>query len=440
MAARSNLDECQRERSDSPPARRHRKVRRRLWQLVAACALAAVVVWFGRPAAVWWQLTRAQRAIAEYDPETAIARLEWALAVDGKHAETHFWLARAHRRRGAMDQVRAHIERAWELGFPTERLNREQYLAMAQSGQMRAADPHLPGLLMNPGDDGREICEAYVNGYFVTCRFAEAFRLLDVWQAEFPDDAQPYKFRALFAVSLGDMRTGAEHCRSALERAPDRRDLQLALATCLSSLHEFEEAERMLERILHDDPDNIAALGVLAEDRLEQGDAEGAERCLSRLLALDPANLQGRITRARTYAFNQRAEEAVTVMRDIVRERPYDVESRFVLATALRAAGETELAASEFAFVQEAREELQRARMLKERVIEDEPENAELRYEVGRILLRYESPETGAGWLRSVLEIAPRHQGAHQALAEYHAAMGHHEIAEFHRSQMTGTE
>jgi Tfp pilus assembly protein PilF len=49
---------------------------------------------------------------------------------------------------------------------------------------------------------------------------------------------------------------------------------------------------------------------------------------------------------------------------------------------------------------------------------------AVVRYEIGTTLLEFGTPELGAKWLRTVLELQPDHQGAHRALARYYEAQG----------------
>ena len=62
-----------------------------------------------------------------------------------------------------------------------------------------------------------------------------------------------------------------------------------------------------------------------------------------------------------------------------------------------------------------------------------QPEDAELRYQIGSTLLRYDSPSDGLGWLLSVLDVDPHHRPTHAVLAEYYAGKGNEKLAEHHR-------
>jgi Tfp pilus assembly protein PilF len=67
------------------------------------------------------------------------------------------------------------------------------------------------------------------------------------------------------------------------------------------------------------------------------------------------------------------------------------------------------------------------------RVVLDRPGDVEVRYDIGMTLLTYGSPEDGAKWLLTVLELQPDHKRTHQALAVYYESLGEWENAARHR-------
>jgi tetratricopeptide (TPR) repeat protein len=405
--------------------------------LIVVCGvfIAGVIIGWHR-GEVWYRLHAGKAAVERRDADAAVEWLVPVLTLAPGNAEAHFWLARAHRRRGDMLQVRSHLERAAALGFPRDRLSREEWLAMAQSGQMREATPHLSDLLIQPGTDGPDICEAFVNGFFLTCRFQEGLELLDVWQAEYPQDAQPWLFRGRYLTSIGNTPHAVEAYRAALGRDPERADLRLLLAKSLVELHEFDEASTLLTEVLDAAPDNVDALECWSECLLEQGRSEEAAAVLSRLMQRDPRHARGRLTLARSQTFSGQVRDAVALAREVVDERPFDIQAHYVLGVALRASGEVDAAAPHFEFVETARARLQAARRLIETVVTQEPDNVAARYEVGRTLLEYDAPQEGAGWLQSVLDLDPEHQASHAALAEYYSRRGNLQLAEQHRRQL----
>jgi len=60
------------------------------------------------------------------------------------------------------DQVSPHLLQALDAGCDLRLVEREQWLAQAQTGRFDQVGPHLAGLFQDAGSDGPEICSAYV--------------------------------------------------------------------------------------------------------------------------------------------------------------------------------------------------------------------------------------------------------------------------------------
>ena len=162
------------------------------------------------------QLAVARRALKDRDGDKALSAAREAVRLSPRQGEAHFTLARAFRRQGQLDKVRESLEHAAKLGVPPDRIRREEWLALAQAGQMKEAQPHLSELLINPGDDGPDICEAYANGFFLTYRLDAAEQILDAWEKDFPQDPQPHVFRASMNSKMHNWPTTISHLRKAI--------------------------------------------------------------------------------------------------------------------------------------------------------------------------------------------------------------------------------
>ncbi|MEO1997613.1 MAG: tetratricopeptide repeat protein, partial [Planctomycetaceae bacterium] len=112
---------------------------KRLFLIVAAAAIGCGVIYAWKPVWIGYRIDRARQALDARDADSAVTWLTANVHLDPQDADTRFWLARAYRRLGRFDDVRQQIERAWKLGYPVEALQREQWLALAQSGQFREA-------------------------------------------------------------------------------------------------------------------------------------------------------------------------------------------------------------------------------------------------------------------------------------------------------------
>lgn len=334
---------------------------------------------------------------------------------------------------GRMEQARKQLAKAIACRYPNHDVEREEWLALAQSGQMRDAQPHLAELLINPGEDGAEICEAFVNGYFLTNQFNKALELLSTWEAAFPQDSQPHFFRGKYEEGRANFSEAVNAYRQGLLRESDRHELRLGLSRCLIALHQHEEASMLLDSLKAETPNHPDVLETLGRCLLQRGEMEKSLEVLNQLLNQDPRHVNARLLIARCYLEGRRYQEALSLLTELVAERSFDIEVRYSLAQALQAVGDTQHAAEEFRFVTVAREAISHARKMADTVISKEPSNADLRYQIGVILLKYESPEAGAGWLRSALEFAPDHPRANLALAEYYKQRGFLDLAKSHR-------
>jgi tetratricopeptide (TPR) repeat protein len=366
------------------------------WLLRAsvACFLVIAFVLLWQPVSVAWHNGRAKRYLLAQQNEQALRELRLALQLDSDRAETHFLLARTHRRLGNLAKVPTLLRRAVKLGGPPERAQRETWLLLAQSGRLREAEPHLANLLMDPRDDGPDICEAFVQGYFANLRVDEALQLLDVWQKQYPDDAKPHFMRAylldalsLFPEAVAAYREGLKRC---LDQSPDNCEAAAIWATCLFERDEIEKAQQVLEPLLGEGIDDFQARKLAGQIALAEG----------------------------------RFEDALPHLLAAVGQRPYDTTARYALAKALQGVGRTEDAQPHLAYVDSAKEPLDRLTQQLNLAVE-QPRNVELRFEIATTLLKYGSQDDAARWLQSVLQLEPDHQGAREALADLYQKRGH---------------
>ena len=379
-----------------------------------------------------YALWQARRALKSRHAEEALRYLQTAQRLDPDRAETQFLLARAFRRLGRMDDVRTHLAQAAVYGAAQDLLDREQWLALAQSGQLTQAEPHLAKLLGDPRDDGPEICEAYVNGYITTLRLDRAQPLLVAWSAEFPRDPRPHVYWGLFHEHSDEWSQAADAFRKALSLAPDDADSRFRLAGVLMEMHKYGKATELLRVCLQHQPGNLDVLCRWGRCLQNQGQTDAARSVLTEVLGRDPRHYEARLEIGRLEYAAGDFEAAIRSLVPLCREAPTDAGARYALAQALEADGHQDAAKEHWAFVAEARREMQEVERMTG-LVHVQPDDADLRYQIGTRLLKYDSPSHGAVWLRTVLELDPHHQPTHAALAEHYASIGSTELAEAHR-------
>jgi len=405
---------------------------------VCLILIAAATVFWYPSADKRTRIFFAERALQERKAEMAVA---WLKSIPDRQSDgqTEFLMARAYRRLGDLDLVREHIQLAYDQGFSVERLQREQWLAMAQSGQMRDAEPHLRRLLQDPGDDGREICESYVSGYFRNRQILKAMPIIDAWQADYPDDPLPYSIRAGRFRELEHWSEAIAAYRKALELTPADSDIRLQLAICLKASLKFDEAEIEFRKCLKETPQEKALLAEWGDMLLSVGKVSDATGVFEQLLAIDPENYDARAAMGGILLMNGKASDAVSMLRPLYAERPYDSKVRYSLASSLQAAGKTEEAAEMFQQVNAAEEQLRRKRKLLDELA-NSPDPVKQRYEIAIIAMNHESPEEGLRWLTTVIDMDPGHSGAYAALADYYRRVGNVQLEKNYRTLAESSE
>jgi tetratricopeptide (TPR) repeat protein len=353
----------------------------------------------------------------------ALGWLARAETLQPSNRQIQFSLARACRLSGRFAEMGSHLEHARDLGFPMDRLKREQVLAVAQSGKIREIEPQLADMFSSPGEDGREICEAVVSGMLACYRLQEAFTILEAWRRDFPTDAQPHVVEGLYYSQKGVWLKAAESFEIAIQKAPGRVDARLYLANALRELQRLDEAQRYYLECLQTTPRDPRVLIGLGRCLFEQGDLAQSLKRLTQALAIDPMHPSGTFLVAKLKVADGDAPAALPFAEKAFSLQPFDPEVRYVLAQALQGSGQEERAREHFDFVAAQQRAQSKLRNMLEELGRN-PAHVGLRCEIGEILLKYGNPEEGAAWLQSVLEYVPNHPNACHALALYFRGLG----------------
>lgn len=410
-----------------------RKARVALVLAVAAIASAAV---FGyKPLRFYYAMKRGKQLLAARRLDAALEQFQSARELRPQSPAPHFYLARTYRKLGRMGRVQKHIQRAFDLGYDVRTLDREQWLAQAQTGQMRLAEPHLKELLARPGEDGPEILEAYVAGYIRLQRLGKAELLINGWKDEFKDDPQPHYFEALILVAYGNDMAALAPLEHALMLDASRTDIRLELANALVRLQKYERAESHFRACLKAEPDNARALLGLADCLVPRERAGEAKALYERILKTDPDHASARVGLAKIAVADGRPKPAIELLEPIVAKNERNASLRQTYASALRATGRVDEAKQHMQFVTESRKARSRIHILLDELKED-PGRVEKRYEIGELLMKYGSRGEAILWLLAVLEYQPRHQGANRLLARYYESKGLTETASKFRSRV----
>ena len=408
-----------------------RRLRRRvgLISAVILLGLSWLIAW--RP---WFHLRHLQSA-REFQRSGELAaaetQLQAALRLVPNDPETLRLLARNARRVGDRRAFRRYLDAAREQGADPDLLHRERILSLAQAGQLLEAEPELPMLLQSAEGDEQEICRAFVQGYLFNLRLADADRLLDSWLRDYPQDYEPYLLRGYARESVSQYEAAEIAYRQAWERAPNRSDVSVRLAQMLLERRQIDEAYQVLSKARVSTPDIPTLELAWAQCLHQRGEFSAAREVLQHALTANPADAVAAGLLGRIELAEQHWDAAIQWLQVAARLQPRDTTIRYALGQALQAAGRRLEAQDHFDYVAKAAGPLDELEVTLERILR-EPENAELRYRAGSILLDYGSAEDGAKWLRSALQLEPRLSAAHAKLAQYHASRGESASAQYH--------
>ena len=380
-------------------------------------------------------LGEAKRLLALRELDESLASLTKAESWTPHDPNVSFLLARIYRRQGNMDDFASQLKRAQDLGYDQQRVTYEGYLALAQAGQMQKVEQHLPHMLVNASDDGQEIFEAFVSGYFANYQFPQAMKLIEYWVNEFPLDERPHLYVAMFHENGQQWKQAAEKYRIALEVAPKNSEARLKLANVLIELQKHEEAVKDLELLLQKSPDDLKTQLAWAQCKKAMGATDEARQILTKLSQsnaddIDVANQYGQLE---AEAGNH--EEAVNWFRKVIEKKPFERSARYALATSLRATGKSDEAKEHFEYTSASAKAHSRIQKLLDG-LRTKPNDIAVRYEVGTLLLKYGDPAEAITWLRGVLEINPAHRASHLVLLEHYKKVGNRTSEEYHRNRL----
>jgi tetratricopeptide (TPR) repeat protein len=363
------------------------------------------------------------------------AGVKWLLAGERMapaDAEIHFLLARAYRRLGKYDDAARHLKRATQYGMPAARIELETRLSLAQTARVRDVQDYLPGMLMSAGEDGEDVCAAYVNGFCLSLDFFAANKLVDAWTADYADSAEPYFGRGNVCFGQSDWEGAVAAYRKCLELDPSRTRARLLLAHCLLNMNNPALAEPEFRQVLRELPDNLGARLGLGMCLTNLTRIDEARTVLREVVERAPRDFDARQRLGELELQSRRPEAALEWIRPIAEAWPDDPAIALLMSQALQQTGHAAEARKYSEVVRRGEQATARLDKLTNDV-RHRPADLALRCEIGTLFLRYRSRDDGVNWLNSVLQYEPRHVGAHRALAEYFSKIGDDRSAEEHR-------
>jgi tetratricopeptide (TPR) repeat protein len=379
------------------------------------------------------ELEAAERALRRNDPSAARTHLDHYLARRPGYDRALLLAARAARRADACADAERFLTAYEDEAGPSDASRLEWVLLGAQQGDFAGEEQWLQTALVNNHPESVAIMEASAKGCAVNYRWPEAIAILNGLLARNPGHLPALVLRGTVQDRMQPSEKSEEDFRRAVDLAPNSAAAHAALAGLLNRRGYTREAVAHYELALRERPADPALLLGLARAHADAARLDEAQKRLDELLAADPDSADALVERGRLALRRGRAAEAEPFLARAVRVTPWHRAGHQLHLLALKDLGRADDAARCEAKVAELRAEDGVGGQLRLRV-RDTPGDAAVRWDLYQWCRRNGQSDEALALLNEVVRFAPRHAGAHAALADHFERAGQPRRAALHRA------
>lgn len=373
---------------------------RRIILFLFALLLGVVVVFFAAmQGRAWYYYRAAQSALSQYHFAQARTYLAIPLQTWPSSCSVRLLAARAARLDGAAAEAREHLLVCQQQQPNANAVLMEWALLRAQAGELEAVESYLHDQLRRGSDQADLIQEALIEGYARTYRIGPALAGVEDWLQRSPDDTQALYLRGSIYQQVQRPQSALGSYRRTVELDPQRDDARRRLTQCLVRLGLYDEANRHLEYLHRRYPENMAINILLAGTRFREGRVNEARKLLDSILAQDPDNEPALRERGRLALTGENAAEAEKWLRQAERHNPHDALLLPLLAAALEQQGKQDEAEKLHERIKQNERDFQRLAQISLHDLGERPNDHALHREFGELLLRLGYQEAGRNWL-----------------------------------------
>ncbi len=222
-----------------------------------------------------------------------------------------------------------------------------------------------------------------------------------------PKDYRPLRLLGLINKDFEAYDQAADFYRESMRRNPDqpsREEVLVELAECLIKQRDYDGALEVLNQALPTPQRDV----LQAECLYNKSQTQEAIKILDRLLAENPDLATAKLLRGDAYLLEGKLTEAVKLLKSAVDANPYDYETRFRYAQALLRAGDDQASQAELARSEELKQIRERFSKLHEQAFND-PYSVGIRRELAATATQMGRPDLAEVWTRAaeVLESNP---------------------------------
>ena len=399
-----------------------------LFVLLVLLALGAGWAWLYR----WVDSSSRQWLYESNRPELAAARLEAWSPWMGAPKSWRWLLAEAYRKSGD----RARVERITD-GLATSGMDSVQatgplLLLDATSGMPGRVKDNLGPLLVAYRGNQAEVLASLVQGFLAQGDSMGANQALRLWGELAEGDHQHQYWRGIYFTYEYDLDAAVRAFRKSIELQPTFVRAHQELAEVLLEQAKFEEARAEYEWILQHTEASHDILTNYARSLLNLGLVDEAAEQLAKLEEPNKLPSPELALVCQTNLEASQAEKASEQAAILLERWPNALPYLQLQARCMQQLGKT--AESEALFGKAAESQNQRPRVdaMLER-LQTDPFNANLRRDLGELMMNYLDPPGGVGYIQVASRANPSDVKSHELIASYMEREGNREAAENHR-------
>jgi Tfp pilus assembly protein PilF len=421
-----------RKKKPTPAANQSTRRSKRIYVLTALFVLLfCLFLFLGGFAGV--ARSMAKNALVLNDVRRASPWLDIATKLAPDAPELHYLIARSARLKLDYNNMAKHLRLANLGGYDREAIDKEQCLAFACLGELNPAnEAKVKKWIAQCGPDVADFVDAYANGLAATSKFEEATRVLEDYEALFPQDPLVnYRFGLMNEHTKSNELAEKEYA-AAMLKDPSHAKSAWRYARLLCGRNRPEEALKTLT-LFQKGPQEIAVKTFMASCYFQMGDLETSRDLFKKIVVIDKQKvLESYLSLDEWPERNLAASELGVIESNLgifdeakkhleiaLEDNPRDFIARSAYALVLRRLGDKDRADLELARVTAERTEFDKLTVLRDQVKQN-PDDAKSKFAMGEILFKYESERFGLFWIRSALTSDPSCKEAHAFLASYY--------------------
>jgi tetratricopeptide (TPR) repeat protein len=373
-----------------------------------------------------------EQALAENRLEAARRHLARSLDFWKRDPEVHFLAARAARRLREFKEAENHLRACKELGVDADKLQLEWAMMQAQRDTPAASEGYLMALVQKNHADSALIFEALIQGYLKTFQLPKGHHCVGLWLQREPDSLQPVFWRGMIWEKLANNRAAVADFEQVVAGEPDNRAARLHLGTMLLGFKEYDRALEQFEWLRVEDPGNLEIRLGIVGCLIGQNRPEDAQKLLDELLRDYPDNPLALSEGGKVALLLNDPSRAEKLLRRSLAIDAYEPEAVYAMSQVLQQLGRAEEAEQYRDQHETIMADLKRLGDLGAQAVAS-PNDPNPRCQIGLIFMRNGHEQEGVGWLNTALQLDRRHRTTNQALAEYFERHGMTREAAQHR-------